>query len=99
MFTIPAHYVMLAAIHCCQLAIQTAEDTEMSLLFAIHWQFIRQPYDQLAMRESYKTERDYVAGWEKTEVSLLLQQLHNGHICTSCVASTAVKSRIPVFCM
>lgn len=63
MFTIPAHHVMLAAIHCCQLAIQTVEDTEMSLLFAIYWHFIRQLYDLLAMCEYYKTERDYVAGW------------------------------------
>jgi hypothetical protein len=63
---------MLAAIHCCQLAIPTAEDTEMSLLFAIYWHFIRQPYDQLAMCEYYKREGNYVAGWEKAAVSLLL---------------------------
>jgi len=54
---------MLAAIQCCQLAIQIVEDTEMSLLFAICWHFIRQPYDLLATCEYYKTERDYEAGW------------------------------------
>jgi hypothetical protein len=51
---------MLAAIHCCQLAIQTVEDTEMSLMFAIYWHFIRQLYDLLAMCEYYKTEKDIV---------------------------------------
>jgi hypothetical protein len=48
---------MLATIHCCQLAIQTAENKEMSLLFAIYWHFIGQPYDLLARYEYYERKR------------------------------------------